>query len=67
VEHVADSKFSKFWKPQAWLGGSMMDFLNFNHYFSNPPDIQKTIFVVSALITLSLKKLCFGTRVVLEL
>jgi hypothetical protein len=59
---IADSKFAKFWQPWAWLGGSMMDFLNFSHYFSSLLDIQKAIFVTSALITPSLKKLCFGTR-----
>jgi hypothetical protein len=44
------------------VGGSIIDFLNFSHYFSSPLDIQKAIFVTSALITPSLKKLCFGTR-----
>ncbi len=39
-----------------------MDFLNFNHYFSSPPNIWKTIFVASVLIAPSLKKLCFGTK-----
>jgi hypothetical protein len=43
-------------------GGSTMDFLNFNHYLSSPLNIKKAIFVASALITPSLKKLCFGTR-----
>jgi hypothetical protein len=28
-----------------------MDFLNFSHYFSSPPNIRKAIFVASALIT----------------
>ncbi len=60
--NIVDSKFVKFWKPQAWLGGSIMDFVNFSHYFSSPPDIWKAIFVPSALITPSLKKLCFGIK-----
>jgi hypothetical protein len=39
-----------------------MDFLDFSHYSNSPLNIKKAIFVASALITPSLKKLCFGTR-----
>jgi hypothetical protein len=48
----------------------MMDFLNISHYFSSRLDIQKAIFMTSALITPSLKKLCFGLKgsiIVIEL
>ncbi len=60
--NIAIAKFAKFWQPYAWLGGSTMDFLNLSHYFNSPLNIQKAIFVASALITPSLKKLCFGIR-----
>jgi len=43
--NITNSKFAKFWKPWAWLGGSMMDFLNFSHYFNSLQNIQKAIFV----------------------
>jgi hypothetical protein len=46
---IKDSKIAKFWQLQAWLGDSLMDFLNFNHYFNNPLDIQKAIFVALVL------------------
>ncbi len=39
-----------------------MDFLIFSHYFSYVLDIQKAIFMASAWITPSLKKLHFGAR-----
>jgi hypothetical protein len=39
-----------------------MDFLNFSHYFNNLLNIWKAIFVASALITPSFKRLCFGIR-----
>jgi len=58
--NIKDSKFAKFWKPQAWLGDAMMDFLNFSHYFNTLLNIEKAIFVTSAFIASSLKKLCFG-------
>ncbi len=38
----------------------MMDFLNFSHYFNTLINIEKAIFVASAFIASSLKKLCFG-------
>ncbi len=60
--NIANLEFAKYWNPQAWLGDPMMDFLDFNHYFNSLLDIQKAIFVASALITPSLKKLFFGTR-----
>ncbi len=58
--NIKDSKFAKFWKPWAWLGDAMVVFLNFNHYFNTLLNIEKAIFVTSAFIASSLKKLCFG-------
>jgi hypothetical protein len=53
--NIVDSKFAKFCQPQAWLGGSMMDSLNFSHYLCSLLNIRKAIFVASALITHNIK------------